>query len=170
VAVSFGDGSGRRGKVRRLERASDWYGEDGWTDKPVKLTLSLERGDAAKDVSWSEVKSLEIEPLGRDSIGCDYDSAFTPIMYTCTMKTKSRVVLKDGTSWDLTTRNRWKFEMEDGTSIEFYGYKLPARESESDEAEIGDGSTQNFALYEKLQNALVALVKTDEVVKKITVE
>ena len=170
VSFSFGDGSGRRGKVHRIERASDWYGESGWTDKPVKLTLSLERGEAAKDVTWDEVKTIEIEYLGRSAIGCDYDSNFTPIMYTCTMKTKSKAVLKDGSTWDLTTRNKWKFELEGGHVVEFYGFKLPAREQEGGEAEMGDGSTQNFALYEKLQDDLVTLSKTGDVVKRITIE
>ena len=170
VAVTFGDGSGRRGRVRRVERGSDWYAEDGWTDNEYKVMLSLEKGDQAKDVPWSEVKSLEVEYLGRGAIGCTYDSTYTPIMYTCTMKTATTVTLKDGSAWDMTTRHKWRFELADGNTIEFYGYKLPARAQESGEAEIGDGSTQNFALYEQLQDELVEMVKTDQVVKRITVQ
>jgi hypothetical protein len=169
AAFSFGDGSARRGKVRRIERATDWYGEKGWTDNANKLTISLEHGDKAKDVPWTDVKTIEIEYLGRSAIGCDYDSNFSPIMYTCTMKTKSRATLKDGSVWDVTTRNRWKFEMSDGSFVEFYAYKLPARQNEGTEAEIGDGSTQNFKLYETLQDDLVNSLKTKDVVTRITI-
>ena len=53
--------------------------------------------------------------------------------------------------------------------MEFYLYKLPLREQEEGEAEIGDGSEQSTELYQKLQDELVAMVKTDAVITKIEI-
>jgi len=167
--LTRGDGSVVSGKVHRVERGHDRYAEKGWSDSAAKLGIELESGTKAEEVTWTDIKTIQIGYLGREAVGCDFDSDFTPVMYTCTMKTKSVATKTDGSAWDVGTRNKWKFEFDSGEIVEFYLFKLPLREQEEGEAEIGDGSEQSTELYQKLQDEVVAMIKTDAVVTKIEI-
>lgn len=165
ASLVFADGSNKQGQVIRVERGVDWYAEDGWADTESKLTLSLESGDNAEDVNWTQVESIDIR-YGRSSdVDCQYDSTFNPWMYMCVLKSTPTIRTTNGKTWTTTARHKWKFTFSDESEIEFYIYKLPHREQDSEEVGFGDSERQNFELYKKLQDGLMQQVKTNALTK-----
>lgn len=164
------DGSTKSGHVVRVERSEDWYAEEGWTDKPVKLTVTVEGGGTMKDVTWDQIKAVDVAYLGKSAIDCTYDSEYTPLMWTCTMKTKSSASLKEGGTMDVSTRHKWKFVFEDGAVEEFWIYKLPEREQEetvadmnaADKTEVVNADLQ-IALQSRVMEAAGKAVKRIEI-------
>ncbi|NCG20152.1 MAG: hypothetical protein GWP91_14180 [Rhodobacterales bacterium] len=150
--LTFVDGQTTAGHVIRVERSDDWFAERGWTDKEVKLTVTVEGNGTEKDLPWTDIKSMDISYDGTSAVDCTYDSEFTPIMYMCVMKTHSKVAIVEGGSWAAAGRHKWKFTFEDGNTEEFWIYKISAREQEAGVAKINDDSGQDTALYQKLQN------------------
>lgn len=152
ASLAYADGRTVSGHVVRVERGEDWYAEEGWTDKPVKLTVSLEQGGSAIDAPWTDIKQIEIRYAPRTDVSCLYDSEYDPWMYMCVLPTTTKVTTTDGKTWEGASRFRWRFTFDDDTSAEFYVYKLPAREQ--DTVGGGLGSSENTSMYAKLQDAV----------------
>jgi hypothetical protein len=169
VKLTKGDGSVVEGHVVRVERSNDWYAEKDWTDNKYKLTVTLEDGDTEIEKDWKDLKSVEIATQGRSGIDCTFDSSFTPMMYTCTMRTTPTTVGVDGKKYKAVVRHKWRFTFQDGKQEVFWLYKLPERQQETSVAEMGDGSTQDFSLYQTLQDKLMERVKSAAFVQKIEI-
>lgn len=158
--VVHADGSTTSGHVIRVERSNDWYAEEGWTDNEYKITVTVEGNGTAKDVNWKDIKSVDIAYLGKSNINCDYDSEYTPLMWTCTMKTKSTANLAEGGTWSISSRHKYKFTFDDGKTEEFWVYKIPARAQESGVADMNAAADKSEVVQAELQLGL-----QDEVVK-----
>ena len=163
ATITMADGTSKSGHVMRVERGSDWYAEDGWTDETSKLTLTVESDSTMQDVTWDKLKSVDIKYGGRDAIDCQYDSTFTPWMYMCVIRTTTTARDTAGKSWRITTRNKWRFTFDDGSTTEFYAYKLPIRRQ--DTKTMGLDSVENYELYGELQAEAVQATKTTGVTK-----
>ena len=102
---------------------------------------------------------LDIAYLGKSNIDCTYDSEYTPLMWTCTMKTKSTVSLAEGGTWEAIGRHKWKFTFDDGAVEEFWIYKIPEREQEDSVADI------NSPDKSEVVNAELQMALQDRVIK-----
>lgn len=163
ASLTRADGSVVSGHVMRVERGTDWYAEDGWTDEESKLTLTVETDSTMEDVTWDKIASVSIKYGGRDAIDCQYDSTFTPWMYMCVIRTTTTAKDTAGKSWRITTRNKWKFTFDDGSEVEFYVYKLPIRRQ--DTKTMGLDSVENYELYGELQAEAMQATKGSAVTK-----
>lgn len=170
ATLTYSDGSTKGGHVKGVERTADFYGDEGWTTDEGKLVLTVEANGTEKNVPWKQVKSIAIAP-GKipDDVDCTYSSDFTPWMYECTLRTTATATLTDGTKGQVTNRHLWRFTLDDGGTVEFGVYKYVSREQDTRTVEFGDETTENFALYTKLQDKLRNDVKT-LLVKSITVQ
>jgi len=166
--LSFMDGQVTQGKVIRVERSEDWFSERGWTDKPIKLTVTIEGNGTEKDVVWTDIKSMDISYAGAGAVDCTYDSQFTPMMYMCVMKTSSKVSITEGGSWSAAGRHKWRFFFEDGKTEEFWVYKINAREQASGAGGMDGVAGEETALYQKLQ-AQVAADAGGHVLKRVEI-
>lgn len=153
VTLRYADGRQVSGHVERIERGVDWTGLGGWSDEARHLTLSVERPGQARDLPWSEVRTLRIAYADREGISCQYDSDFSPWLHMCVLKTTSTVTDADGVEWEVTTRNPWRFTTTDGDELRFYAYKLTAAEQDSPEG--ASRGTENYDLYGALQTRLI---------------
>ena len=171
ITVGHASGSSKVGKVTRIERSSDWFGEEGWSTDAKDLKLSLAKVNSARDATWEEVKSIAIVPgkVPADA-DCVYDSNFSPWMYDCTVKTTATVPLKDGSAgWIVANRHKWRFTYEDGATEEFWLLKHPAREQDEKVVDLDTNNPENMDLYIKLQDRLKSEIKTT-MVTKVTVQ
>jgi hypothetical protein len=167
VAITYADGSSDKGKVVRVERSEDWYGDDGFGDGDLNLTL--EGNGTEKQVPWTEIARVDITYGGLEEVDCSYDSAYDPAMYMCVLRTTSKAKTRDGKTWDVAVRHKWRFVLEGGGLAEFWVYKLPARRQEEPGAESGLNATeQETRLYDELQKELLAM-KVAKVPKTITI-
>lgn len=161
VTLTYADGRTRDGHVTRVERGIDFYAEDGWSDDETKV--QVESSSDLKDVPWDEIDLVTISYGGRGDINCQYDSKFTPWMYMCVLKSTSKAKLDDGSSWSVSTRNKWRFTFDDGSQVEFYVYKLPAREQDTEA--MGLDSVENYDLYGTLQGKVLEMAKSEAITK-----
>lgn len=170
VTMTFMDGTTRTGKVTGVEKATDYYGDEGWATEDSKLKVAVEVGTTEKYVGWSEIKSITITP-GKvpDEVDCTYSSDFNPWMYECTLKTTAAIVLKDGTKGTTSTRSQWRFTFEDGSQVNFFLYKQLARQQDTRELQFGEDVPENVELYTQLQDTLRTDTK-GKMVKSITVQ
>jgi hypothetical protein len=166
--LAFMDGQVTEGQVIRVERSDDWFAERGWTDKPIKLTVTVEGNGTEKDVNWTDIKSMDLSYEGTGSIDCTYDTEFSPVMYMCVMKTRSKVAITEGGAWTAGGRHKWRFLFEDGTVEEFWVYKINARQQAQPSASLNSDSSQDTALYQMLQGQLEADAK-GHVLKRIEI-
>lgn len=166
--LSFMDGQVTEGKVIRVERSDDWFAERGWTDKPMKLTVTIEGNGTEKDVAWTDITSMDMSYEGAGAVDCTYDSEFTPMMYMCVMKTRSKVAIKEGGSWSMAGRHKWRFHFEDGKTEDFWVYKINAREQGSGAGGLDGVAGEETALYQKLQ-AQVASDAGGHVLKRVEI-
>lgn len=155
ATITRADGSKTSGHVVRVERSSDWYGEEGWTDSASKLTITVEGNGTEKDVPWDQVRSVEVSYLGKANIDCDYDSTYTPLMWTCAMKTTSKVTLADGGGWTVANRHKWRLTFSDGKVEEFWLNRVNARQQEEAPADMNNPD-RNDVVNADLQIALQA--------------
>jgi hypothetical protein len=166
VTLTRANGSSVSGKVRRIERSEDWFGEEGWNDEKSGLKIDAESSSAFKQVFWTDVASVSIKPGGIPSdVDCVYDSNWSPWMYDCTLKTTGTVSLKDGSKWTVSNRHKWRFTFESGEIVEFWLNKHPAREQDEAVVDLNTANPENFDLYTKLQHRLRDEVKNTIVVK-----
>ena len=161
LSVSFGDGTTASGHISRIERSSDWYGEMGWEDSASKLTIELEGNGTLRDATWNEIKSISIAPGAVSSAtDCTYSSEYSPWMYTCELRTPSTAITTDGKKWKVNTRHKWKFIYDDGTEVEFWLTKHPARMQDTEAVTLDTVNPENYAIYQQLQDQLRTEVKS----------
>ena len=161
IVTTTANGTTFAGHVKRIERSSDWYGEADWLSAPAKLTISGEQTSAEKEITWPEVAKISISlgNIGND-VDCYYDSAWSPWMYDCTLKTTGTVTLKDGSKWSISNRHKWKLTFTDDTTVEFWLKKHSARAQDSEVVTMSSGTTENYGLYTSLQQRLREEAKT----------
>lgn len=168
VTLTWADGHTRAGKVTGIERSTDFYADEGWTDEDGKLRLEVD--DGKKMVAWKDVKTINIAP-GKipDDVDCNYSSDFTPWMYECTLRTTAAIVMKDGSKGVITNRYLWRFSFEDGASETFSIFKYTEREQDEGNVDYSSEVAENMGLYTKLQDRLRTNVKS-AILKSITVQ
>ena len=167
ATIVFADGSSEKGKVVRVERTEDWFGDSGWTDAENKLGVTLEGGGTEIVSSWGDIRQVDVGYGDKDDVDCSYDSSFTPTMYICTLRTTTKVKTKDGKVWDAADRHKWLFVFESGAAHEFWISKLSIRRQEEEVPSLGT-VTENTELYATLQKDLL-VDKTGKVPKSITI-
>ncbi len=170
VTITYADGTSKAGHVKGVERTVDYSGDDGWTSEESKLKLNIEANGTEKNAGWPDIKTIVIVPGASmtDDVDCSYSSDTTPWMYDCTLRTTSTATLKDGSKGTVSNRHHWRFTFDDGTTLEFQVFKYQVREQDSRVVDFGDESSENLALYTKLQDQIRSEVKT-KIVKSITV-
>lgn len=162
VSVTHADGSTKAGHVKRIERSTDWFGEESWSTTASDLSVTLESSSGAtQSVKWPDIKQISVVP-GKvpADVDCVYDSDWSPWMYDCTLKTTATATLKDGTRWTVTSRQKWKLTFDDGSAQEFWLMKHPAREQDDTVVTLDSGTDENYDLYTRLQNRLREEVKS----------
>ncbi len=155
VSLKKADGTTLDGPVKRVERSSDWWGEAEWLDGADDLKLTLEGYGTEIEVGWDELKSVVIAKGNPADSDCAYSSDYNPWMYTCEVKIKTTATTLDGKKWTVVSRHKWSFHFEDGTNLEFWLYKHPAR---MQDPENTDG--ENYNVYIQLQDRLREEMKT----------
>jgi hypothetical protein len=169
MKVTRADGSVVDGHVKRIERSDDWYGEEGWTTDKAKLNFSGEGTSEYRKITWAEVKVVTIKPGGVPAdVDCVYDGDFTPWLYDCTLKIPTRVSTKDGKSYTVDSRQKWRFVFDDGAEVEFWMKKHPAREQDTNRVDLDTLNPENYDLYSKLQQRL-RTERTGSMVVKVEV-
>ncbi len=149
VSMTFADGRRQGGRVIRVERAIDFYGASGWTDRDIKRTVSLSASGTSRDAHWDEIREIDIDyGAGASDISCQYDSSQMPWVYVCTLPTTTRATATDGSTWDVSSRQKWRFIFANGTIEEFYLFKLPVRQPD---LEGGRRNMENPAMYVQLR-------------------
>ncbi len=160
ISVAFNDGSTKAGHVWLVERSTDWYGEEGWTGDLDDVKLQLEGNGTEIMAPWQDIKKLSVTIAKvSESSDCTYDSNFTPWMYDCTLRNKGIATTTDGRSWEITDRHKWRLSFDGGESAEFWLYKHPARQQDSETVGL-DSTGENYDLYIALQDRLREEVKT----------
>lgn len=160
ATITFADGKTKSGHVNRVERAEDWYGESGWTDKPVKLTVTVEKAGAEAEKQWTDFSEITIAYGKSTDMDCFFESSFDPVMYTCALRTTTNGKLADGSAVEVTVRNKWRFTYDDGSTVEFYLFKLPERAPDDTPASLDNIGKENQALYITLQDRAMATAKS----------
>ena len=170
VTITYADGRTKAGKVTGIERTSDFFGDEGWTQDEGKLKLTVESGTTEKQVAWKDVKNLTITP-GKmpDDVDCTYSSDFTPWMYDCTLRTTVAAVMKDGSKGMVTNRHRWRFVFNETEPVEFSVFKYTVRMQDDGGVDVDSQQGENFKLYTRLQDELRGEMK-DMLVKSISVQ
>lgn len=155
IVVAFGGGASTNGHVKRIERSSDWYAEEGWSMEDSDLLVALEGNGTLKDVPWSEIKSITVSS-GKipGDVDCTYSSDFTPWMYTCTLRTPTKATTTDGKSWTVTSRHKWRFTYDDDSTAEFWLAKHPARMQDTEAVSLEDEQGEDYEIYTQLQDQL----------------
>lgn len=170
VTIRYASGKTKSGHVIRIERSVDWYGEEGWTDEAQSLVISAESGTTAKDIPWTDVRSIAVRPGSlTNDIDCVYDSDWTPWMYMCTLKTTGTVTTKSGARWTIDTRHKWRLTFDDGSKAEFWIDKWPVRKQDTQTAGLDDTNPENYELYSELQEQLRKEAKTT-LVTNVTIQ
>ena len=163
IKLTYSDGTVKEGHVIRLERSSDFYGMKEWYEKESKLTIYGEAGSAAKDLAWTDVKSISIATT--KDIGCIYESDWNPWLYVCTMKTNSSLVDTAGGKWGVDSKYKWRVTFDDYSETEFWLQNLRSMQQDEKEVELGMDNNQNHDLYAQLQESL----KTSLYVTKVEI-
>lgn len=171
VSIKFADGSLKNGKVVRVERSEDFYGEDGWIDEGRKLVIDGEAGSAASGIPWTNVKSVSVTP-GKvpTDVSCTYTTEVSPWLYDCTLTTTGKVIDKEGKTWTVANRHKWRFTFEDDSQVEFWLFKYAARQQDENVVDLDTENPENLRLYGKLQEQLKADIRSASFVTAITVQ
>jgi hypothetical protein len=161
VSFSKADGTKASGHVKRIERGVDTYGEE-WTSEEKELLFYVEGGNEYKKISWNDVKSITISPIYKSSedFDCLYTSDYSPWMYECAVKLKSRVTTKDGKTYAADSGHKWLFTFDDNTSQEFWLKKHYARQQDEAVVDLNVDNPENYKLYGILQQQLRTEMKT----------
>lgn len=169
ATVTFSGGKTASGHVKRVERSTDWYGEEGWEDDDSYLKVALEGNGTLKDATWKEMSSITVTPgkMATD-VDCTYSSDYSPWMYTCELKTPTNGTTTDGKKWTVTSRYKWRFTFDDDSSVEFWMARYPARLQETRVYEYDEEVVENYQIYTQLQDTLRQ--QTGEIVKSVTIK
>lgn len=165
TTITFSDGTSKSGHVMRVERSSDFYGMKEWVDKESKLTIFAESGSTAKDVVWTDLKSVSVVPKKGD-ISCVYESEWNPWLYVCTNKTTSSLIDSSGKRWGLDSKHKWRFTFDDESVVEFWIQNIRTIEQDTVEMELGMDDYENTSLYSKLREELSNITY----VKSVTIQ
>jgi hypothetical protein len=166
VMVTFADGTTKGGHVKRIERSTDFFGDEGWTTETKDLVISAEGAGAYQKMPWTQVKLVTVKAGAIPAeVDCVYDSNFTPWMYDCTINTVGTLTSADGKKWTVDNRHKWRFTFDDDSSVEFWLKKHPAREQDEKVVDLDTSNPENLALYTKLNARLRTEVKSSLVVK-----
>jgi len=157
VTITFADRTRKSGHVIRVERAIDWYGEDGWSMDTSDLTIAAESSTAYEKLSWEDVRSVSVQAGSiPGDVNCFYDSNWSPWMYECTLTTTSTLTDTSGGRWTVDNRHKWRLTFEDGTEVEFWLKKHCARQQDAEVVDLHSGNPENYALYTTLQDQIRA--------------
>lgn len=158
TTLTWVGGEPKSGHVTGLERTVDFNGYDGWTTEERKLKLQVEVGGTEKEIAWTDVQSITITP-GKvpADVDCTSNSAVEPMMYECTLRTTSTLVMKDGSKGEVTDRHMWRFTWEDGSTTELQVYKYTVRVP--DNTAEGEDAGSAPAPFEELTAQLAAALK-----------
>jgi len=172
VTLTMADGSSKAGHVKRIERSSNFRGDEDWLTDAGDLKIAGEAPGAYKKFSWDQVKSVAIKPdaASTNNISCTYSSEYNPWVYECTLKAPSTLTAKDGGSFTVDTGYKWRFVFDDDSEVEFYMKKLIVWEQDSEEVGLDTVNPENYDLYGKLQQRIKAEAKGAEVVTRVVIQ
>ena len=165
ATLTYSDGTTKSGHVIRVEASSDSYGMKDWLDSESRLTIFAEAGSTAKDLAWSEIKAVSVNPKSND-INCVYESDWTPWLYVCTKKTTTSLIDTDGKKWSANATNKWRFYFDDDSETEFWIQNIRAMQQDTVEVQLGMDAYENPDLYSQLRNEVTEIVY----VKSVTIE
>lgn len=165
VTVKTAGGSTMDGRLKRIERSTDWWGEEDWSADTKDLSFTAESNGAERSLRWDDVRTLAIKAGGvPDQVDCTYSSEYQPWMYTCELRLEVIASTKDGQALKVTDRHKWRFVFQDGQEVEFWIAKHPARLQDE-----GERDDENYEMYFKLQDELKQ-VRTGSLVTSIVVK
>lgn len=165
VKITKANGQVVEGHVKRVERSSDIYGEEGWLTEAKEVKFAGESSDEYRKLAWSEVKSLSMKVASMSDVSCVYDSNFTPWMYDCTLKMPTTVVTTDGKTYQADTLKKWRLVLDDNTEVEFWMKKHRAHQQDDKRVDLDTTNPENYDLYGVLQKRLREERAGDLVVK-----
>ena len=71
--IKYANGETKSGHVKRIERSSDWYGEEWYTaDNRITLTLEASNGQES-EAAWTDIGSMTIRPGNASNADCSYE-------------------------------------------------------------------------------------------------
>lgn len=153
VTLTTADGATSAGRLVRVERGLDWYGETGFEDRPDRLAITVDDHGKEVDVPWADVARIDLAYGDRDDVGCQYDSSFSPWMYMCQLPVKATVTTRDGAKRTAASRHVWRLSLATGEEATLYLVKYAARAQ--DERSGGYGSSENPDMYPRLTDEVV---------------
>ena len=162
IKLTYADGSNKTGTVIRVERSSDFPGlKEDWQDSEYKTTVYAESGSTAKDLKWTDIKSIRIQygSVPKD-VSCLYDS-LDPWMYDCALNTTTTLVDSSGKSWKVDSKYLWRMYFEGETEpVDFWIQKPHATQQDDKEVTLDTTNPENRELYQMLQERLKSDIKT----------
>lgn len=172
VSLTMADGSAKSGHVKRIERSSNFRGDEDWLTEASDLKVAGEGTGVYKKVAWDQIKSVTVNPnaASTDNISCSYSSEYNPWIYECTLKVPSTMVTSDGLSLTVDTGYKWRFVFDDDSEVEFYLKKHIVWEQDAEEVGLDTVNPENYDLYGKLQQRIKAEAKGAEVVTGIEIQ
>lgn len=165
VTLTYADGSAKSGNVVRIERSSDFFGEEGWLDEESKLKVNAEGSNEYKKLAWDQIRTITIRPgsIPRD-VNCTYSSNYVPWMYECNLKNTPTMTDAEGKQWLADSGQMWRFTFADGEEVEFWLKKHYARIQDDQEPSLDREMTERPELYATLNQQLAAEVRSKMVV------
>ena len=168
ISLTYADGSNKSGTVIRVERSSDFPGlKEEWQDSEYKTTVYAESGSTAKDLKWTDIKTILIQygTVPKD-VNCLYDSTWTPWMYDCAINTNTKLIDSNGKAWKVDSKYLWRMYFEGETEpVDFWIQKPHATQQDDKEVTLDTTNPENRSLYQTLQERLKNDIKTTMVTK-----
>jgi len=162
VSITFSNGTTKSGRVIRIERSVDHYGEDGWSMSPTDLKISADGGTEYKKLTWKEVRSIPVRAGSIPAdVNCFYLSDYTPWMYECNLKTPATMTDTSGKRWTVDSPHKWRLTFDNDEEVEFWLKKHHARQQDQTEVDLDTVNPENTDLYVQLQQQLRATAKSD---------
>jgi hypothetical protein len=171
ATVTRADGTSVSGKVKRVERSSNFLGNDAWSTEAADLKINAEGAGTYAKLTWDKVKSITVAPpvVKSDTISCTYSSETNPWLYECNIPAPAKLATTDGQTLTVDSGHKWRFVFDDGSEVEFWMKKHFAWEQDANEVTLETENPENYDLYAKLQQRLKTEVKSS-LVTKITIE
>ena len=169
VKMTRANGSVVEGHVKRIERSSDIYGEEGWETGDKEVQFAGETDSEYRKMGWGDVKSVSMKVASMSDVSCVYDSNYTPWMYDCALKMPTAVVTKDGKTYQADTLKKWRFVFDDDSEVEFWMKKHRAHQQDEKKVDLNTTNPENYDLYGTLQQRL-RTERTGDLVVKIEVQ
>ncbi len=172
VKITLADGSSKAGHVKRIERSSNFRGDEDWLTEAGDLKIPAEGAGSYKKFDWSQVKSVAVKPETPSSsnISCSYSSEVNPWVYECTLPAPASLSAKEGGTFTVDSGYKWRFVFDDDSAVEFYMKKHIVWEQDAEEVGLETENPENYELYGKLQQRLKTEVKSSALVVKVEVQ